>query len=330
MTIISVVIATLFVFYRLEILALVLPDSLSQPARNLAGLRSPLMWDATAVFTYATASTIYLYLPLDSGFCIGSRSHRRMAQTALFLTQPRLARFPTEWTALNTAIRIITPLIVMVMISVHSIVGWDFGMSLVPGWHIDRSSPLLRGGRGAFRTGHGRHRFVPRAAIYRLDEYIRLEHFDKLGKLMIVMTLTLASLYFADQLTVWYGANTGSSVGHACSHERPLCRSSMDHDHVDLCTAADQLNNTRLPHVAGRHAGDRPLHQYRHVHRADADSHPPLAHPRLTYNWSDYFPSWVELTIMAGSLSLAVLLYVLAIKFCSDHFHLGRKGRTVA
>ncbi len=42
---------------------------------------------------------------------------------------------------------------------------------------------------------------------------------------------------------------------------------------------------------------------------------PPLAHPRLTYNWSDYFPSWVELTILAGSLALAILLYVLAIKF---------------
>ena len=42
---------------------------------------------------------------------------------------------------------------------------------------------------------------------------------------------------------------------------------------------------------------------------------PPLAHPRLTYNWSDYFPSWVELTIMAGSMALAVLLYVLAVKF---------------
>ena len=42
---------------------------------------------------------------------------------------------------------------------------------------------------------------------------------------------------------------------------------------------------------------------------------PPLAHPRLTYNWSDYFPSAVELAIMAGSMALAVLLYVLAVKF---------------
>jgi Ni/Fe-hydrogenase subunit HybB-like protein len=42
---------------------------------------------------------------------------------------------------------------------------------------------------------------------------------------------------------------------------------------------------------------------------------PPLAHPRLSYNWSNYFPSWVELTIMAGSFALALLLYVLAIKF---------------
>ena len=42
---------------------------------------------------------------------------------------------------------------------------------------------------------------------------------------------------------------------------------------------------------------------------------PPLAHPRLPYNWSTYFPSIVELSIMVGSLALAVLLYVLATKF---------------
>jgi molybdopterin-containing oxidoreductase family membrane subunit len=41
---------------------------------------------------------------------------------------------------------------------------------------------------------------------------------------------------------------------------------------------------------------------------------PPLSYPRLTYNWGSYFPSWVELTIVIGSLSLAILLYVCAVK----------------
>ena len=40
--------------------------------------------------------------------------------------------------------------------------------------------------------------------VYHLEEYIRMEHFDKMGKLLVVTTLTLAYLYFADQLTVWY------------------------------------------------------------------------------------------------------------------------------
>ena len=42
---------------------------------------------------------------------------------------------------------------------------------------------------------------------------------------------------------------------------------------------------------------------------------PPLARPRLTYNWSSYFPSWGELTILLGSVALAILMYVLAVKF---------------
>jgi Ni/Fe-hydrogenase subunit HybB-like protein len=42
---------------------------------------------------------------------------------------------------------------------------------------------------------------------------------------------------------------------------------------------------------------------------------PPLVHPHLSFQWSSYFPSPVEMTIMIGSLSLAILLYCLAVKF---------------
>jgi molybdopterin-containing oxidoreductase family membrane subunit len=41
---------------------------------------------------------------------------------------------------------------------------------------------------------------------------------------------------------------------------------------------------------------------------------PPLVHPRLSYQWSQYFPSWIEITILLGALALAILLYVLAVK----------------
>ena len=58
-----------------------------------------------------------------------------------------------QWAALETALRIITPLIVMVMVSVHSIVGWDFGVSLVPAWHSTIFAPYFV--VGAVHSGVG-------------------------------------------------------------------------------------------------------------------------------------------------------------------------------
>ena len=50
------------------------------------------MWDATAVFTYATASTIFLYLPLIPDFALVTRSHGRLAQIRLFGPQSGMAK----------------------------------------------------------------------------------------------------------------------------------------------------------------------------------------------------------------------------------------------
>src|SRR5439155_2426997 len=167
--------------------------------------RSPLMWDATAIFTYATGSAIYLYLSLIPDFSLARHRITGWRRPLYAILSLGWSGTQTQWRALETAQRIITPLIVMVMVSVHSIVGWDFGMSLVPGWHSSIIAPYFV--VGAVHSGLGMvviGMYVLRR-VYRLEAYIEPRHFDKMGKLLVVTTLTLAYLYFADQLTVWYG-----------------------------------------------------------------------------------------------------------------------------
>jgi Ni/Fe-hydrogenase subunit HybB-like protein len=316
MTIISVVIATMFVFFHLGrtwrwYYLIPYPNQ-----REIwPDFRSPLMWDATAVFTYATASTIYLYLPLIPDFALARdriTGWRRPLYAVLCLGWRGTQR---QWQALNTAIRIITPLIVMVMVSVHSIVGWDFGMSLVPGWHTSIIAPYFV--VGAVHSGLGMvliGLYLIRR-VYRLDEYIRLEHFDKMGKLMVVTTLTLAYLYFAEQLTVWYARIPDHMAVLDSTMTGPY---AVPHwTMIGLIYVLPLLTLT-LPAFRRWPLGMMligvGINIGMYIERM-LILVPPLAHPRLTYNWSDYFPSAVELTIMAGSLSLAILLYVLAVKF---------------
>jgi Ni/Fe-hydrogenase subunit HybB-like protein len=316
MTLISVIIATLFVFYHLGrswrwYYLIPYPNQ-----REIwPDFRSPLMWDATAVFTYATSSAIYLYLPMIPDLALARDrivGWRRSIYAVLCLGWRGTQR---QWQALNTAIRIITPLIVMIMVSVHSIVGWDFGMSLVPGWHTSIIAPYFV--VGAVHSGLGMvviGLYLIRR-IYRLESYIRLEHFDKMGKLLVVTTLTLAYLYFAEQLTVWY-----ARIPDHIAVQRSMMSGPYAVPHwtmIGLIYVLPLLTLT-LPAFRrwpiGMMCIGISINLGMYLERM-LILVPPLAHPRLTYNWSDYAPSWVELTIMAGSMALAILFYVLAVKF---------------
>ncbi len=316
MTIISVMIATLFVFFHLgRVWRWYYLIPYPNQREIWPNFRSPLMWDAIAVFTYATASTIYLYLPLIPDFALARDrigDWRKRFYAVLCLGWKGTQR---EWELLNTTIRIITPLIVMVMISVSSIVGWDFGMSLVPGWHSSIIAPYfvvgaIHSGLGVVAIG-----LCVMRRTYRLEGYIRPEHFDKIGKLLVVTTLSLAYLYFADQLTVWYG-----NIPDDMAVLRAMVSGVYATPFWIMLVLIYVIPLSTLTFPAfrrwplGMMLVGIGINLGMYIERM-LILLPPLARPRLTYNWSSYFPSWGELTIVLGSFALAVLLYLLAVKF---------------
>jgi len=316
MTVISVMIAALCVFFHLgRVWRWYYLVPYPNQREIWPDFRSPLMWDATAVFTYAAASTIYLYLPLIPDFALARDRVGGWRQHIYAILCLGWKGSQQEWESLNTAIRIITPLIVMVMVSVHSIVGWDFGMSLVPGWHTSIIAPYFV--VGAVHSGLGMVAiglYVVRRT-YRLEGYIRPEHFDKLGKLLVVTTLTLAYLYFADQLTVWYGKKPDEL---AILHSLVTGPYAVPFWTMILLIYVFPLALLTLPSFRTWPAGmlfmGLGINIGMYVERALIIV-PPLTHPRLTFQWSEYYPAWNELIILTGALALAVLLYVLLAKF---------------
>jgi molybdopterin-containing oxidoreductase family membrane subunit len=316
MTIISVLTAGLFVFYHLGRVwrwyyLLPYPNQ----RQIWPNFRSPLMWDATAVFTYATASTIYLYLPLIPDFALARDHVRGWRQRLYRILSLGWHGRATQWAALTTAIRIITPLIVMVMVSVHSIVGWDFGMSIVPGWHTSIIAPYFV--VGAVHSGLGMvaiGMYLVRRH-YRLHEYIREEHFDKMGKLLVVTTLSLAYLYFADMLTTWYAKIPAESTvmnSMLSGRYSPIWWPMITMIYVIPILTLTIPRFRRWP--LGLFVVGALINIGMYMERM-LILVPPLAHPRLSFDWGSYVPSAVEFTIMAGTLAFAALLYVLASKF---------------
>jgi Ni/Fe-hydrogenase subunit HybB-like protein len=315
MTFISLMIATLFVFYHLgRVWRFYYLIPYPNQRELWPNFRSPLMWDATAVFTYATASTIYLYLPLIPDFALLRDRIDGWRKPLYRLLSLGWQGTQHQWLALETALRIITPLIVMVMVSVHSIVGWDFGVSLVPAWHSTIFAPYFV--VGAVHSGVGLVAiglYLIRK-LYHLEDYIGREHFDKMGKLLLVTTLSLAYLYFAELLTIWYGNIPDHMWVVDALLSGPF---AIPFWFMAACIYIVPLVTLTIP--AFRHW---PLgvmiigvliNVGMYIERVLLLV-PPLSYPRLPFNWGTYFPSWVEMTIIVGSLALAVLLYVLAIK----------------
>src|SRR5579863_4981475 len=314
MTLFSIVVAALFVFYHLgRVWRFYYLIPYPNQRMIWPNFRSPLMWDSTAIFTYATSSTIFLYLPLIPDFALARDRISGWRRPLYSLLSLGWRGSQTEWRVLGMTIRIITPLIVMV--SVHSIVGWDFGMSLVPGWHTSIIAPYFV--VGAVHAGLGMVviglYFVRK--FYHLEEYIRPEHFDKMGKLLVVTTLSLAYLYFADQLTTWYGKIPDENAVLYSMISGPYAFPfwiMIGFNFVIPLATLTLPPFRRWP--LGVMIVGVVINVGMYIERM-LILVPPLTHPRLTYAWSSYFPSWVEFTIMLGSLSLAILLYVLASKF---------------
>lgn len=316
MTIIAVMVSALFVFYHLgRVWRFYYLIPYPNQRELWPNFRSPLMWDATAIFTYATASTIYLYLPLIPDFALARDRIHGWRKTVYRWLAIGWHGSQQQWHTLETAIRIITPLIVMVMISVHSIVGWDFGVSLVPAWHSTIFAPYFV--VGAVHSGLGMvviGLYVLRR-VYRLHGYIREEHFQKLGKLLIVTTLVLAYLYFAEQLTIWYGNIPDNRV---VQQSLLTGTYAVPFWFMVSCIYIIPLITLVWPRYRRWPLGlllvGILINLGMYIERMLIIV-PALGHPRLSFQWGHYFPSYIEMTILTGSLALALLLYSLAVKF---------------
>jgi Ni/Fe-hydrogenase subunit HybB-like protein len=167
---------------------------------------SPLGWDFLAINTYLMASTMYLFLPLIPDLAMArdrSKGWRKVFYRTLALG---FRGTEGEWTHLKTAMNIFAWAIIPVMFSVHTIVAWDFAAATRPGWSSTIFGPYFV--VGALQSGIaavGMVVVILRASMKNFKYFIRPEHLDGIGKLMLVVSMTWSYFFFNDYLVEWYG-----------------------------------------------------------------------------------------------------------------------------
>jgi Ni/Fe-hydrogenase subunit HybB-like protein len=179
-------------------------------------MHSPLMWDFFAIFTYLTCSLLFAYLSLIPDLAKARDRKpggwRQGIYHALALGWRGTQR---QWSLHTSALDVFTYAIIPVMFSVHTVVAWDFATALQPGWHSTVFGPYFV--IGALFSGTAAVIIVMsivRKAL-RLEYFIRPEHFDGMGKFLLILSITWAYFYFNDYIIPWYGQEPAEKALHA-------------------------------------------------------------------------------------------------------------------
>ncbi|MEE8233491.1 MAG: NrfD/PsrC family molybdoenzyme membrane anchor subunit [Gammaproteobacteria bacterium] len=209
MTLFSLITAACFVMVHLGRVWFV---HWSVPIPNEMGLwpnfRSPLLFDVMAIATYLTASSIFIYMgsvPDYAAVRDASTGMRRRLYTIFSFGWRGTER---EWHTLGWAYTFFAVFVIPLAVSVHSIVSWDFAMSLVPGMHHTIFAPyfvcgaIYSGTAGIVTVMYLLRRFM------KLERYIREIHLDNLGKLLLVLSLIWTYINILELFTGWYSGSS--------------------------------------------------------------------------------------------------------------------------
>ena len=186
------------------------------PYPNTMGLwpqwRSPLVWDIFAVSTYATVSLVFWYVGLVPDFGV----LRDRAITCGKIIRARLFGIfalgwrgsARHWEHYQRVYIILGGLAAPLVVSVHSIVGMDFAVSVVPGWHSTIFPPFFVA--GAIYSGFAMvlTLLIPVRTAYRLEAYITISHLDKAAKVMLATGTMVWFGYYSELFMSWYSGDT--------------------------------------------------------------------------------------------------------------------------
>ncbi len=171
--------------------------------------RSPLIWDVFAVSTYATVSFLFWYVGLIPDLAtLRDRAKNRLFKLgygALALGWRGAAR---HWDRYETAYLLLAGLATPLVVSVHTVVSFDFAASVIPGWHTTVFPPYFVA--GAIFAGFAMvlTLAIPIRHIYKLEDFITTRHLENMAKVMLATGLIVAYGYAMEAFMAWYSGST--------------------------------------------------------------------------------------------------------------------------
>jgi molybdopterin-containing oxidoreductase family membrane subunit len=170
--------------------------------------RSPLVWDVFAVSTYATVSLLFWYVGLIPDVAtLRDRSPSRVGRVIYGILSMGWRGSATHWHRYETAYLLLAGLATPLVVSVHTVVSFDFAVAILPGWHTTIFPPYFVA--GAIYSGFAMviTLAIPIRAVYGLEDFITMKHLDNMAKVMLATGLIVAYGYGVEAFMAWYSNN---------------------------------------------------------------------------------------------------------------------------
>ena len=182
------------------------------PLPNQMGLwpnfRSPLLWDVFAVSTYFTVSLLFWYVGLIPDLAtLRDRAKGKIAFYAYGFFSLGWRGANRHWQNYERAYLILAGLATPLVLSVHTIVSFDFAVSVVPGWHTTIFPPYFVA--GAIFSGFAMvlTLAVPSRKIFGLQDFITVRHIENMNKIILVTGSMVGYAYAMEFFVAWYSAS---------------------------------------------------------------------------------------------------------------------------
>ena len=285
-------------------------------------IQSPILWDVVVISTYLTTSVLLLYLPLLPGIaiCRNTLTNKPKWQRWMYkFLALGWTGTPEQWKIMKRSISILCVVIIPLAISIHTVTSWLFATTLRPGWDSTNFGPYFVA--GAFLAGTACviiGMFVFRKA-YSLEKYITEEHFSHMGKLLVFLSLVYAYFNINEYFVPYYKMR---------GPEAKLLTDLFSGQFAGLYWGA-QILGLAIPVILLLFKPFRkplpltliaiPVVVFAWVKRYLIVT-PILVHPYLPIqnvpdSWKNYFPSWVEISIVSASLAGVLLIITLFSRF---------------
>jgi len=168
--------------------------------------RSPLIWDVFAVSTYLTVSAIFFYVGMIPDLAIVRRLAKGTKKKIYSMLSLGWTGSFREWQHYNQLYKFLAALATPLVISVHSVVSWDFAMSIIPGWHTTIFAPYFVAGAIFSGVAMVITLIVPMRKMFHLEQYITVDDFDKLARVLLFTSLIVGYAYIVEfTLAFWSG-----------------------------------------------------------------------------------------------------------------------------